>query len=456
MASANCDISEYSSGPENFTVVANANGSFTVTDQTTVAAAVGAVGPVAKGDGIDILWNIEALRFCIANDAVTKNCIQWQTLAINDPALTGTGGAANAVAIGGSPRAFGSLAVGTGPATQAIVIRNAGGGFLTGGTATITGVNAADFTITTDGCDTTVLGGGGTCIINVGFSPATAGPKTATLTVPTDAGNVVVVLNGTGTAVATAAQATIARPASFGTRRIGDPARTQTVTIRNDGTANLTSARRRRARRDFTVQLGTCNVPVLPTKTCKLDVTFVPALPIGPKIATLTVVSNASNSPTTVGLTGASKEAAVVVGALRIVQPATRATVKPVNVSLHVSTAASIRLQVRKTNGKLVWSKSVKATHAGTAKLRWNLRDAKGHRVKKGRYVVHHHGRRQHRLQGHREAHHPRPLGLRTAQLDPRPPSAPPAGGVGRPGRWPDCCDCAAGRRRWVRVGVGG
>ena len=39
---------------------------------------------------------------------------------------------------------------------------------------------------------------------------------------------------------------------------------------------------------DFTVDLGTCNVPLPVGKTCKLNVTIVPALPIGPKVATLT------------------------------------------------------------------------------------------------------------------------------------------------------------------------
>ena len=193
------------------------------------------------------------------------------------------------------------------------MIRNAGGGFLTAGTATITGANAADFTITTDGCDTLVLGGNGTCSITVGFSPAAAGARTATLTVPTDAGNVTVTLTGTGTAVATAAQATIAKPASFGTRRIGDPLVTRAVPVRNDGTAPLVISSATSSLAAFTVDLGTCNVPLAPTKTCKLNVTFVPAVPIGPKNATLKVVSNASNSPTTVALTGASKEAAVVV-----------------------------------------------------------------------------------------------------------------------------------------------
>src|SRR5262249_32595393 len=129
-------------------------------------------------------------------------------------------------------------------------------------------------------------------------------------------------------------------------------------------------------------------VAVAPNGTCRVDVTFNPLEPLGPKTATLTITSDASNRPaTTGGLPRASNDAAVVVGALRIVQPATRAAVKPVNVSLHVSTAATIKLQVRKTNGKLVWSKSIKAAKAGTAKLRWNLRDSKGHRVKKGKYV---------------------------------------------------------------------
>jgi hypothetical protein len=283
--------------------------------------------------------------------------------------------------------AFGSLALGTGPSTQAIVVRNAGGGFLTAGAATITGPNAADFTITTDGCNTTVLVGAGTCTVTVGFSPAAAGLRTATLTVPTDAGDVVVALSGTGTAVATAAQATITKAANFGTRRIGDPIRVQNVTVRNDGNANLVIAQATTNSAAFGVQIGTCNAQVLPGRTCNLVVSFTPSLPIGPKTATLTVVSNASNSPTSVGLTGASKEAAVVVAAVRIIQPATRATVKPVNVSLHVSTAASIRLQVRNARGKLVWAKRISAAKAGTAKLRWNLRDARGHRVKKGKYV---------------------------------------------------------------------
>jgi flagellar hook assembly protein FlgD len=60
--------------------------------------------------------------------------------------------------------------------------------------------------------------------------------------------------------------------------------------------------------------------------------------------------------------------------------------VRPVNVSLRVSTAATVRVQVRRTNGKLVWSKVMKVKKAGASSVRWNLRDSKGHKVKKGSY----------------------------------------------------------------------
>jgi flagellar hook assembly protein FlgD len=42
-------------------------------------------------------------------------------------------------------------------------------------------------------------------------------------------------------------------------------------------------------------------------------------------------------------------------------------------------------VQVRRTNGKLVWSKVMKAK-AGANSVRWNLRDSKGRKVKKGSY----------------------------------------------------------------------
>ena len=42
---------------------------------------------------------------------------------------------------------------------------------------------------------------------------------------------------------------------------------------------------------------------------------------------------------------------------------------------------------VRRTNGRLVWQRVAKVKQAGASKIRWNLRDSKGRKVKAGRYV---------------------------------------------------------------------
>jgi hypothetical protein len=110
-----------------------------------------------------------------------------------------------------------------------------------------------------------------------------------------------VALTGTGVApaapvVVTSATATIADTA-FGTIRRG-VTKTRTVLVTNTGTANLlvTGINSPVATPPFTVALGTCNVAVAPGRTCKLDVTYSPTGAVI-STATLTLVSNATNSP---------------------------------------------------------------------------------------------------------------------------------------------------------------
>jgi len=78
---ANCDVALYSAPlTGNYTVTANADGSVTVADNAFVAAA----DLFAKGDGVDTLWNVEAIGFCDANDAVTKNCTHYDIHSISE------------------------------------------------------------------------------------------------------------------------------------------------------------------------------------------------------------------------------------------------------------------------------------------------------------------------------------------------------------------------------------
>jgi Ca2+-binding RTX toxin-like protein len=90
---SNCDTAVFSAPlvaadgttTGNYTVTVNADGSVTVTDVAS-AAAIAAGTPFPKGDGIDTLWNVENLRFCIHNDPVTKKCDAFQDKTVSEAA----------------------------------------------------------------------------------------------------------------------------------------------------------------------------------------------------------------------------------------------------------------------------------------------------------------------------------------------------------------------------------
>ncbi len=77
--SVNCDTASYSKDPTQYTVQVNIDGSVTVSD-----AAAAAGGIFGTGDGVDTLWNVEVLRFCVANDAVTKLCTRTLNRLVSD------------------------------------------------------------------------------------------------------------------------------------------------------------------------------------------------------------------------------------------------------------------------------------------------------------------------------------------------------------------------------------
>ncbi|MDX6524445.1 MAG: hypothetical protein QOI17_1958, partial [Gaiellales bacterium] len=140
---------------------------------------------------------------------------------------------------------FGTQAVGTTSAPVQVTITNNGPdlnvtGFSFGGT------NPGAFAAIASGdtCSGNLLaGGGGTCAVNVTFTPASAGQLSAQLQMTSDSGtspDVVANVDGTGTAPSIAV--TPLSPFDFGNHKVGDaPADSQAFTITNNGNANLTS-----------------------------------------------------------------------------------------------------------------------------------------------------------------------------------------------------------------------
>lgn len=106
-------------------------------------------------------------------------------------------------------------------------------------------------------------------------------------------------------AVPTAGIASVPAVLTFGTTRVG-AVRTTTLTVANTGNAPFTVTSVTASGASFTAAAGTCTGPVNPGRSCRATVSFRPTAP-GPHGGSVTVVSTASNSPTSTALTGTGR-----------------------------------------------------------------------------------------------------------------------------------------------------
>jgi hypothetical protein len=202
------------------------------------------------------------------------------------------------VGVQASPTAlnFGSVTTGTTSGAQTTTITNTGSSSLTVSGVSITG----DFA-QTNTCGTS-LAANASCSVSVTFHPTANGTRTGTLTVTTSdpSGPTNVSLSGTGTAPGPALSA---NPASLGfaSTVVGSTTAAQTTTITNGGTSAATIGSIA-ATGDF-AQTNTCGTSLAVGASCTISVTFTPTA-AGARTGSVTVTSNAVNSPTTISLSG--------------------------------------------------------------------------------------------------------------------------------------------------------
>jgi hypothetical protein len=169
-----------------------------------------------------------------------------------------------------------SAGVGTPSTAYTFNVGNAGGS-ATGILATVlSGVNAAEFSITNNAC-AVPLDSHATCAIVVVFTPASAGARTATLTV-TDAtasdAPVAVALTGTGISGATV---NITGAASLGTVDVGKSSAPITYTVTNSGGTATGALAVAANSPTLAISGDTCTGAILaPSKTCSFVVVFTP------------------------------------------------------------------------------------------------------------------------------------------------------------------------------------
>jgi trimeric autotransporter adhesin len=194
---------------------------------------------------------------------------------------------------------MGSYVLGTTPLQRTVVLTNNGNTGLQFSTISL----GAPFTLA-NGCPS-ILPPGQSCSLVIGFSTATLGTFSGTLSVVTN--------SATGSGAVPVTARTVAVPApelrlsvtsmGFGDRLFNTTSPTQRVTITNIGTSLATFAAIETSNLDFLVAGTTCGATLAPAATCFADVAMRP-VGFGPRTGQLVVSSNGAGSPQVVNLVG--------------------------------------------------------------------------------------------------------------------------------------------------------
>ncbi|HXH67166.1 MAG TPA: choice-of-anchor D domain-containing protein [Candidatus Limnocylindrales bacterium] len=199
---------------------------------------------------------------------------------------------------------FGNVTTGV-TNSQTLTIRNPGTATLNVSQASIVGSG-----YTTSGLSLPLsVSPGGSYAFNVGFSPASAGTFSGSLTFISNTPNSPLVISLSGTGVSTTLQLS-ASPASlaFGSLTTGTSA-TQSVTVSNTGNAGVSISQITATGAGFSTSGIALPLTLAAGQSASFSVSFAPTS-VGNLPGSVTIVSNAANSPLTVSLSGTGASAA--------------------------------------------------------------------------------------------------------------------------------------------------
>jgi len=214
----------------------------------------------------------------------------------NAVALSGTGVAASAT-LSANPTSVSFTGINVGSSSsKTVTITNSGNTSLTISQVT---VNAKDFT--ESGISTPLtLSAGQNVVMNVSFTPTASEQISGNITVATSQGtSAVVPVSGGGVQ---AALTIIPSSVSFGNVSVGSP-NSQTVQLTDSGTGVLTISQVSASGTGFSTSALSLPLSLNPSQSTTFNVQFAPAS-AGSVTGSVSVVSNAPNSPAAIPLTG--------------------------------------------------------------------------------------------------------------------------------------------------------
>jgi len=197
------------------------------------------------------------------------------------------------------------VGVTTAPQTVTLTNTNTVSTTLTIATVTIGGTHAGDFAKSGDTCSSSAVPAGGSCQVDITFTPGTSGARTASLTIASNAAHAphAVSLSGTGAGPVFSAPTTV----SFTSPAVAVTSSPANVSITNSGDENLVIASATIVgthAAEFAFNTNGCDgVTLTPATSCTMQIVFTPSA-VGTRSAQVAVASNASTSPDGINLSG--------------------------------------------------------------------------------------------------------------------------------------------------------
>ncbi len=219
--------------------------------------------------------------------------------------LSGTGVAVPVAVISASAvLAFGDQVINSAASVQNLIISNTGTATLNISAITLTGTNAANFTLTgQSGCVS--VAPGGNCTLPVTFATTTVGARTAQVNITSNAQNAALVntvsLTGNGILAPRPVVNVTATAIGYGNVIFGGATPNQIVTLTNSGgqAMNIPSIV---VTGDF-MQMNNCGTGLASLASCTISIIFAP-LGQGVRFGELILTSSATSSPDRIQLSG--------------------------------------------------------------------------------------------------------------------------------------------------------
>jgi hypothetical protein len=238
-----------------------------------------------------------ALALLVFAILTSSGCIGLTGAAKPASSQPSTPGAA-AISVAPASVNFGHVAIGS-TASQSVTISNGSGSSLTVTQASTTaaGVNVTGIALPL------VIGAGKQSTFDVIFSPKAAGALSGGISVMSDLSSTpsMVTLSGTGMA-ASAVLTTSTSSLNFGNVALGKTG-TLSVILTNAGNSNVTISQVNFAGARYSTSGVSAGLILAPGQSATLDATFSPVA-AGSLPGSVTVASNATNSPATISLSG--------------------------------------------------------------------------------------------------------------------------------------------------------